>query len=157
MENIKTMGRDSVYAYKCNVADREEVLRVAKKVKDEVGDVTILINNAGIVFIKSFLNQSPDEIARVIDVNVTAHYWTLKAFLPNMIKKNHGHIVAISSIAAFFTSPYGTVYCPSKFAIKGNSTTYFTIIEKEVCVCVRARARVCVYKVFHFHLHSYKA
>ncbi|EGI58184.1 Short chain dehydrogenase/reductase family 16C member 6 [Acromyrmex echinatior] len=136
METIKTMGRDSVYAYKCNVADREEVLRVAKKVKEEVGDVTILINNAGIVFVKSFLNQSPDEIIRVIDVNVIAHYWTLKAFLPNMIKKNHGHIVAISSVAGLFIGCYGTVYSPSKFAIKGNSTTYFTIIEKEVCVCV---------------------
>ncbi|XP_011066184.1 PREDICTED: short-chain dehydrogenase/reductase family 16C member 6-like [Acromyrmex echinatior] len=124
METIKTMGRDSVYAYKCNVADREEVLRVAKKVKEEVGDVTILINNAGIVFVKSFLNQSPDEIIRVIDVNVIAHYWTLKAFLPNMIKKNHGHIVAISSVAGLFIGCYGTVYSPSKFAIKEDFKTY---------------------------------
>ena len=66
--------------YRCNVADREEVLRVAKKVKEEVGDVTILINNAGIVFVKSFLNQSPDEIIRVIDVNVIAHYWVSNIF-----------------------------------------------------------------------------
>jgi len=44
-------------------------------VKKEVGDVTILINNAGIVFVKSFINQSLDEIKQVIDVNVTAHYW----------------------------------------------------------------------------------
>jgi len=61
--------------YRCNVADEKEVFRVAKKVKEEVGDVTILINNAGIVFIKSFLNQSPDEITHGINVNVTAHYW----------------------------------------------------------------------------------
>ncbi|XP_071627291.1 short-chain dehydrogenase/reductase family 16C member 6-like isoform X2 [Temnothorax longispinosus] len=118
MNNIKRMGRDSVYAYRCNVADREEVFRVAEKVKKEVGDVTILVNNAGAVFIKSFMNQSLDEIAQVIDVNVTAHYWTLKAFLPNMIEKNHGHVVALSSIAGLFGSTYGTVYCPSKFAVK---------------------------------------
>jgi len=53
----------------------EEVFRVAKKVKEEVGDVTILINNAGIMFVKSFMDQSCDEIKQVIDVNVTAHYW----------------------------------------------------------------------------------
>ncbi|XP_018346720.1 PREDICTED: short-chain dehydrogenase/reductase family 16C member 6-like, partial [Trachymyrmex septentrionalis] len=75
VEDIKKMRKYSVYAYGCNVADKEEVFRVAKKVKEEVGDVTTLINNAGIAFVKSFLNQSPDEIARVIDVNITAHYW----------------------------------------------------------------------------------
>ncbi|XP_036139911.1 short-chain dehydrogenase/reductase family 16C member 6 isoform X2 [Monomorium pharaonis] len=118
MDDIKRMGRNSVYAYKCNVTDREEVFRIAEKVKKEVGDVTILVNNAGIVFVKSFLNQSVDEIARVIDVNVTAHYWTLKAFLPSMIKKNHGHIVALSSMVGLLCGPYSTVYSPSKFAVK---------------------------------------
>ncbi|KYQ48804.1 Short-chain dehydrogenase/reductase family 16C member 6 [Trachymyrmex zeteki] len=119
MNDIKKKRKDSVYAYRCNVADREEVFRVAKKVKEEVGDVTILINNAGIVFIKSFLNQSPDEIARVIDVNVTAHYWA--TFLPSMIEKNHGHIVSVSSLAALLSFPMGTIYCPSKSAVQGNS------------------------------------
>ncbi|XP_011692757.1 PREDICTED: short-chain dehydrogenase/reductase family 16C member 6-like [Wasmannia auropunctata] len=98
VNNIKKMGIDSVHAYRCNVADREEVFRVAEKVKREVGDVTVLVNNAGIAFVKSFQNHSLDEIARVIDVNVTAQYWTLKAFLPSMIKKNHGHVVALSSM-----------------------------------------------------------
>ncbi|XP_012061836.1 PREDICTED: short-chain dehydrogenase/reductase family 16C member 6, partial [Atta cephalotes] len=117
MNDIKKKGNDSVYAYRCNVADEKEVFRVAKKVKEEVGDVTILINNAGIAFVKSFLNLSPDEITRGINVNMTAHYWTLKAFLSSMIEKNHGHIVSISSLAAFFNICYGTVYCPTKFAV----------------------------------------
>ena len=57
-----------------------------------------------------------------------------------MIKKDHGHIVMISTETGLFTNPYETVYCPSKFA--GNSTTYFTIIEKGACVCVCVRACV---------------
>ncbi|XP_011640988.1 short-chain dehydrogenase/reductase family 16C member 6-like [Pogonomyrmex barbatus] len=118
MNDIKKMGKNSVYAYQCDVSDRKEVFRVAEKVKKEVGDVTILINNAGIVYVKSFLNHSLDEIKRVIDVNVMAHFWTLKAFLPSMIEKNHGHIVALSSIAGLIGAPYGSVYCPSKFAVK---------------------------------------
>lgn len=44
----------------------------------------------------------------------------MQAFLPNMIKKNHGHIVAVSSIAAFKGATHGTVYCPTKSAVKGN-------------------------------------
>jgi len=61
--------------YRCNVADREEVFKVAEKVKEEVGEVTILVNNAGIIFIKPFLNHSLDEIAQTTHVNLLAHYW----------------------------------------------------------------------------------
>ncbi|XP_011692756.1 PREDICTED: uncharacterized protein LOC105452902 [Wasmannia auropunctata] len=119
MNAIKRMGMNSVHAYRCNIADREEVFRVAEKVKKEVGDVSILVNNAGIGIVKSLLNQSFDEVTRVINVNVIAHYWTLQAFLPSMIEKNHGHIVAISSIIGLFGfGPYGTTYCPSKSAVK---------------------------------------
>jgi len=125
MNDIKRIGINSVYAYRCDVTNREEVFKVAEKVKKEVGDVTILINNAGIVFIKSFLDHSCDEISRVIDVNVTAHYWTLQAFLPSMIEKNYGHVVAVSSIAGLIGGPYGTVYCPSKSAIKALMEAMF--------------------------------
>jgi len=61
--------------HRCNVADREEIFRVAEKVKKEVGEVTILVNNAGIGFVKSFLNHSLDEIVQIIHVNLLAHYW----------------------------------------------------------------------------------
>lgn len=60
---------------RCDVSDREDVFRVAEKVKKEVGDVTILVNNAGAVVIKSLMNQSFDEITRVVNINVMAHYW----------------------------------------------------------------------------------
>jgi len=57
----------------------------------------------------------------------------LKAFLPSMIEKNHGHIVALSSVGGLFGIPYATVYCPSKFAVRGNSHLIFNdynIIQK---------------------------
>ncbi|XP_039307651.1 short-chain dehydrogenase/reductase family 16C member 6 isoform X2 [Solenopsis invicta] len=147
MSDIKKMGIDSVYAYRCDVADREQVFRVAEKVKEEVGDVTILVNNAGIVFIKSLLNQRPDEIARVMDVNVMAHYWTLKAFLPSMIEKNYGHVVALSSIAGLLGITYGTVYCPTKFAVKALMET----VSEELRVLSNGKSLVkftTVYPVF---------
>ena len=61
--------------YRCDITNREEVFKVAEKVKKEVGDVTILINNAGIGIVKTLLNFSNDEITRTINVNFTAHYW----------------------------------------------------------------------------------
>ncbi|GAB1865590.1 NADP-retinol dehydrogenase [Camponotus japonicus] len=118
MNEIKMMGKNAVYAYQCNVTDREEVFKVAKNVREKVGDVTILVNNAGAICIKKLLDQSADEIVRIIDINLISHYWMLQAFLPNMIKKNHGHIVAISSVTAFVACAYGTIYCPTKSAVK---------------------------------------
>lgn len=117
-DEIKKLGIDSVYAYRCDVTNREEVSIVAEKVKKEVGDVTILINNAGIGIVKTILNFSNDEITRNININFTAHYWTLRAFLPNMIEKNHGHVVAVSSLLANLVLRYSTIYTPTKFAVR---------------------------------------
>ncbi|XP_070168222.1 short-chain dehydrogenase/reductase family 16C member 6-like isoform X1 [Polyergus mexicanus] len=118
MNEIKMMGKNNIYAYKCNVADRKEVFKVVEKVRKEVGDVTILVNNAGIGIAKRLINQSADEITRVININLISHYWMLQAFLPNMIEKNRGHVVAVSSIVAYQGVTHGTVYCPTKSAIK---------------------------------------
>ncbi|XP_018366944.1 PREDICTED: short-chain dehydrogenase/reductase family 16C member 6-like [Trachymyrmex cornetzi] len=150
MNDIKKKGNDSVYAYRCDVADKKEVFRVAKKVKEEVGNVTILINNAGVVFFKPFLNQSPDEITSVVDVNLTAHYWTLKAFLPSMIEKNHGHIVAVSSIAAFFGLCGGTVYCPTKSAVQA----LMDALSKELHILSNGKSSIKFTTVYPFFVRT---
>lgn len=116
---IKKLGGTAAYAYKCDVSDREEVLRVAEKVKEEVGHVTILINNAGIMPCHTFLEHTPEEIRKIFDINVLAHCWILQAFLPSMIAKNHGHVVALSSIAGLVGLTNLVPYCASKFAVRG--------------------------------------
>ncbi|XP_032678940.1 17-beta-hydroxysteroid dehydrogenase 13-like [Odontomachus brunneus] len=119
IEKIKMMGLNAAYAYKCDVSKREEVFEVAGKIKREVGDVTILINNAGIMPCHVFLDHTTEEIKRVFDVNVLAHFWMLQAFLPGMIENNYGHIVALSSVAGLFSLPNVVPYCASKFAVRG--------------------------------------
>lgn len=57
------------------MSKREEVFSVAERVKKEVGDVTILVNNAGIMACHSFLEHTVDEIRRTFDINVLAHFW----------------------------------------------------------------------------------
>ncbi|XP_070162304.1 short-chain dehydrogenase/reductase family 16C member 6-like [Polyergus mexicanus] len=138
MNEIKMMGKNNIYAYKCNVADRKEVFKVAEKVRKEVGDVTILVNNAGILIIKKLLNQSADEITRVIDVNLISHYWTLQAFLPNMIEKNRGHVVAVSSLVAYKGATHGTVYCPTKSAIK----VLMEAVNDELRTCSKGKSLI---------------
>lgn len=64
----------------------------------QLGTPTILINNAGIVNGKPLLDLTTTEIARNFNVNLLSHFYTIKAFLPGMIRTGHGSIVTISSV-----------------------------------------------------------
>ncbi|TCD67550.1 hypothetical protein EIP91_012247 [Steccherinum ochraceum] len=79
--------------YKCDVSKWEEVEAVAQTIVEELGHPTVLINNAGVVQGKSILDLKPEDIQQTFSVNTLAHFWTLKAFLPEMIKQKTGHIV----------------------------------------------------------------
>ncbi|XP_078253534.1 epidermal retinol dehydrogenase 2 [Rhinoraja longicauda] len=115
----RDLGASRVHAYLCDCSKRESVYEVADKVKREVGDVSILINNAGIVTGKKFLDSPDDLLEKSMAVNVVAHFWTYKAFLPAMIARNHGHLVSIASLAGFFPVNGLADYCASKFAAIG--------------------------------------
>jgi len=117
-EEINTNG-GVAKAYVGDVSDNLKVYELAKSTKKDFGRVDMLINNAGIVSGKSLL-QTPDEnIRKVMDINTTAHFWTIKAFLPDMIERNHGHIVTISSLAGTQGIPGLGDYCASKFGAFG--------------------------------------
>lgn len=77
-----------------DVTNREKVLEAGTRVLNEVGVVTILVNNAGIMPQHDMLKHSEKEIRLIFEINVIAHYWMFEAFLPKMIEKNHGHIVS---------------------------------------------------------------
>lgn len=102
-----------------DVTSREKVLETANKVLAEVGDVTILVNNAGIMPQHGILKHSEGEIRKCFEINTLAHCWMFQAFLPRMIEKNHGHIVALSSIAGLIGFNNLVPYCGSKFAVRG--------------------------------------
>lgn len=63
------------FMHRCDVSNREQVLSVAERVKKEIGDVTILVNNAGIMPCHAFLDHTNDEIRKIFDINVLAHFW----------------------------------------------------------------------------------
>jgi len=107
------------FSYVCDLSNREQVYAMAKKVKQDVGEIDILVNNAGIVTGKNFLECDDAMIVKTMEVNAIAHFWTLKSFLPSMIKRNDGHIVSIASGAGLVGVPGLVDYCASKFAAVG--------------------------------------
>jgi all-trans-retinol dehydrogenase (NAD+) len=111
--------KGKAFSYICDVSDRYAVYEMANKVRQEVGKVTILINNAGIVSGKRFLETPDDKIIKTFEVNAISHFWTTKAFLPDMMATNKGHIVSIASVAGLSGSVRLSDYCASKFAAVG--------------------------------------
>ncbi|XP_004391597.1 PREDICTED: estradiol 17-beta-dehydrogenase 11 [Odobenus rosmarus divergens] len=107
------------YAFVVDCSNREDIYNSAKKVKEEIGDVSILINNAGVVYTSDLFATQDPQIEKTFEVNVLAHFWTTKAFLPVMMKNNHGHIVTVASAAGHVGVPFLLAYCSSKFAAVG--------------------------------------
>jgi len=103
--------------YPCDVSNWEEVEVVSKKIIEELGHPTMLINNAGVVQGKLILDLKPEDVQQTFGVNTLAHFWTLKAFLPGMLKEKAGHIVTVSSVMGNAGSAQMTDYCASKAAL----------------------------------------
>ncbi|XP_054712283.1 17-beta-hydroxysteroid dehydrogenase 13-like [Uloborus diversus] len=122
VENVATKLRvagKTVFSYKVDVTDEQQVIQNANRVKQEVGDVTILINNAGVFSGQPLVDLPSHIIRRCFEVNSMAHFWMLQQFLPRMMELDQGHVVAVASIAGHQGVPYMTDYCASKYAAAG--------------------------------------
>lgn len=108
-----------IHYYKCDVTDRKQVAEVAKHIRREHGDPSILINNAGISSEGPILEQSEAGLRKVFDINIISHYYTVQEFLPAMTKNKKGHVVTIASMAAFATTPGLVPYSNTKVAAWG--------------------------------------
>src|SRR5260370_19690812 len=106
------------------LGDRDQRERVAKRARDELGSVSILVNNAGVVWpLGPSLNVGPDEWAAAIAVNVVAVAGLTFALLPGMLGLGWGRVVNVSSgIAAHPESMIGAnAYATGKAALEAHT------------------------------------
>jgi len=115
-----------------DLSNRQNIYDVAEKTKKSAGCVDILINNAGVVSGKSILSDDwSDQMAELtIAVNTTAHFWTCRAFLREMVKKNKGHVVTIASAAGLQGTCSLADYCASKFGAYGFNESIRRELQK---------------------------
>ena len=102
-----------------DVGESAAVTAAADQVLAQVGSVDVLINNAGVVSGKPLLELSSSDIERTIRVNALSNFWTTKAFLPSMIRRNRGHVVTIASAAGLVGVSKLADYAASKHAAVG--------------------------------------
>lgn len=105
--------------YCCDISDREAIYRLRDETEKTLGTVSILVNNAGIVHAGGLLETDDAVIQKILDVNLTAMFWTCKAFLPGMIAQDQGHVVNFASAGGILALPNLSAYCASKFGVIG--------------------------------------
>lgn len=103
-----------VYYYKCDVSDVDQLESLYETVKTDIGQVTILINNAGITIGKSLVDLQIEEIQRIISVNLLASFYTTKTFLPDMLENKRGYIVTVGSVLGYMSPAKLSAYGASK-------------------------------------------
>lgn len=117
----KSLFTNDTLLIDADISNKEDVERASEEAINFLGSIDILINNAGISFPGSFLKTTKEEIEKSISVNLIGPLYVTHSFLPHLIKQNGGIIVNITSAAAENGIPGLSVYCASKFGLKGFS------------------------------------
>ena len=121
-KQIEQNGGPAVYKV-TDVADKKQVAELVEYAISKFGRIDVLVNNAGIMPASFLVKNCTDEWDRIIDINIKGILYNIGAVLPHMREQNSGHIINISSNAAYTEiSPYSTVYCMTKHAVKNISS-----------------------------------
>ena len=112
----------NVKGYVVDVSNNEIVNIAYRKTVEDCGDIDILINCAGIITSnKTFDQQTPEEIVKTMNINTIAPMFVARAMLPDMLKRNRGHVCTIASAGGMISNPKMSVYAASKWGVIGWS------------------------------------
>ncbi len=110
-----------VYAEACDIVDKNQVERFIENVRQAIGPVDVLINNAGIIIVTPYEHATEDDFRDAMDTNFWAAFHMINAVLPQMWANKAGRIVNITSFGGKVAVPHLVPYSVSKFALVGYS------------------------------------
>ena len=128
-KEIEDIGVNVAYAT-ADVSSIEQVNQAVESLKTALGPVDILINNAGTGKFGKFLELEPEEWKQIIDINLMGVYYVTRAVLPQLIEKNGGDIINISSTAGQKGAPVTSAYSASKFGVLGLTESLALEVRK---------------------------
>jgi 3-oxoacyl-[acyl-carrier protein] reductase len=115
---VEGLGVKAVYAA-VDVSSLEQVEQAVEKITNELGKADILINSAGVGKFASLLEMDPEEWKKIIDINLMGTYYVTRTVLPQLIAKNAGDIINISSTNGLNGAATSSAYSASKFGVIG--------------------------------------
>lgn len=116
LRDTKTARRIDVA---CDVTKPEDVDRALSRVEQEVGVPDVLVNNAGIFFIKQLGETTLADFSATLTTNLQSAFLLAHAIVPKMVTRGSGHLVTIGSISDYIGFSGSTAYAASKFGLRG--------------------------------------
>lgn len=120
-------GSSSIHVL--DVRHKQEVSHVFQEVKANFGDIDMLVNNAGMGSFDLTENLDADDVHDMIDINLKGTIFCTQEVIPDMKKRNEGNIVQVVSTAGIDAKLNETVYCASKFGVKGYTDSVRLEVE----------------------------
>lgn len=121
-DKIRSYGRRAMIV-KANAGDRGDVNAMFRSVVKELGNIDVLVNNAGVVDDAFLLMLSPDSLDRSLNINVKGYFYCAQAATLKMFKAKKGVIINISSVSSMMALPGQSVYAATKGAINSMTAT----------------------------------
>ncbi|KQL36889.1 3-ketoacyl-ACP reductase [Psychrobacillus sp. FJAT-21963] len=128
-KEVEALGVKATIA-KADVSSIDEVNQAIDSLTNELGQVDILINNAGIAKFGNFMDLDVAEWEKIIQVNLMGVYYVTRAVLPGMIEQKSGDIINISSSAGQKGAPLTSAYSASKFGVFGITESLAMEVRK---------------------------
>jgi len=119
-ETARALGGDTI-ALPLDVTDRESVRSFLDQVEQRLGPLDVLVNNAGIMPLGPFIEESDEATRRQVDINVYGVVHGMKEVLPRFVSRGQGHLVNIASAAGKAGYAGGATYCGTKHYVVGLS------------------------------------
>ena len=113
-----------------DVANEADVLRTFQVVKEKLGDLDVLINNAGIGVLKELIDQDRASFDAIFATNVTGVMLMSREAARLFKERKRGNLINISSTASLRGAPKGTAYYGSKFALRGMTECWRAELRK---------------------------
>ena len=117
-KEIEGMNRKCL-TFQVDVTDLEAIYAMVNNIIEELGEIHILVNNAGITQDNLFMRMKLEQWSKVIDVNLNGVFNVTKAVIRSMVKQRYGKIVNISSVVGFSGNPGQVNYSSTKSALVG--------------------------------------
>eukprot|EP00099_Drosophila_melanogaster_P023360 NP_651114.1 uncharacterized protein Dmel_CG17121 [Drosophila melanogaster] len=137
VELLSKIPRCVAKAYKNDVSSPRELQLMAAKVEKELGPVDILVNNASLMPMTSTPSLKSDEIDTILQLNLGSYIMTTKEFLPKMINRKSGHLVAVNALAGLVPLPGAGIYTATKYGIEGFMESLRAELRLSDCDYVR--------------------
>jgi hypothetical protein len=132
---------EGVRTDKLDVRDRAAMRSYAASVREQLGRVNAVVNNAGVALHGDFTEVGYDDFEWVMDVDFWGVVQGTKEFLPHLIESGDGHVVNISSLFGLMGMPGQTAYNAAKFGVRG----FTEALRMEMAIAGHPVAVTCVH------------